>query len=162
MDYSSSDYSGAQAGAFAGFGIFMFFIIALIVLMVISTWRIFEKAGKPGWASIVPIYRTMIMIEIVGKPSIWILWCLLPCSSIVFGVWILNLLNKSFGKDEAFTIGMLFLPFIFWPMLGFGSAKYLGPSAQEAQPGYGDPYYNNHDNPYSPFYKGNDQPPTTP
>lgn len=154
MDYSSS-YSSESAGILAGIGItFIVIYLAILVLMVASMWKVFEKAGKPGWAAIIPIYNTLVMIEIVGKPTIWILWCLIPCVNIVFSIWLINLVSKSFGKEEGFTVGMLLLPFIFWPILGFGSARYVGPSAAEAQTGFG----KNPFNPNDPF----NQPPTTP
>jgi hypothetical protein len=108
-------------------------------------WKTFEKAGKPGWAAIVPIYNLYIMIEIVGKPSIWLLWCLLLC--INFIIWLYNLISKSFGKQEGFTFGLVVLGVIFWPILGFGSAQYLGPSAAEAQQGR----FGNSFNPNDPF-----------
>lgn len=154
MDYSSN-YSSESAGIFAGIGIaFVLVYLAILVLIVASMWKVFEKAGKPGWAAIIPIYNLLILIEIVGKPSIWILWCLIPCVNWVFIVWLTNLTSKSFGKQEGFTVGMILLPFIFWPILGFGDAKYLGPSAAEAQKGFG----NNSFGGNNPF----NQPPTTP
>jgi ABC-type sulfate transport system permease subunit len=130
-------YDGAEAG-FAGviiaFFIAFFWIFTLIwVISIVGMWKAFEKAGKPGWAALIPIYNLVVMIEIVGKPMIWVLWCLLPCVNWIFGIWVTNLISKSYGKDEGFTIGLLFLPFIFWPILGFGSAKYIGPSAAEAR-----------------------------
>ncbi|RYD73869.1 MAG: hypothetical protein EOP55_16255, partial [Sphingobacteriales bacterium] len=110
------------------------------------------------------IYNIIIMLEIVGKPMIWILWLLLPCTNIVFGVWLLNLMSKSYGKSEGFTLGLLFLSFIFWPILGFGDARYLGPSAAEAQNrGFGNNPFNNPNNPFgnqnTPFNNPNDTPP---
>ncbi|WGQ08081.1 DUF5684 domain-containing protein [Pedobacter gandavensis] len=129
MNYNNalSDTSGSFL---LGFGLFSF---VLIVLNIIGMWKIFVKAGKPGWASIIPIYNTIVLIEIVGKPTIWILWLLIPCTAPIFSIWLLNLLSKSFGKTESYTVGLVLLSFIFVPMLGFGSAKYLGPSAAEAQ-----------------------------
>ncbi|MDQ8003758.1 MAG: DUF5684 domain-containing protein [Pedobacter sp.] len=152
MDYSS-DYSSAGAGIFAGV-FFIFFIIGLgiSIISIIGAWKAFEKAGKPGWASLIPIYSTYVMIEIVGKPSIWLLWCLIPCVNIVFGIWLINLMSKSFGKEEGFTVGLILLPFIFWPILGFGSAKYIGPSAAEAQQGR---FGNGFGNPNDPFNQQN-------
>jgi len=95
------------------------------VIEIIGMWKTFVKAGQPGWACIIPIYNVYIMTKIGGKPAIWTLWCfLLP---IVFMVWVYNMISKSFGKDEGFTVGIIFLPFIFWPILGFGDAKYQGP-----------------------------------
>jgi len=133
MDYNSSGTSGMSTGI-GLFGGFTYF--AIIVLVVYSLWKIFEKAGKPGWAAIIPIYNIIILLEIIGKPPIWILWMLLPCSNIVFGIWAMNLLAKSFGKSEGFTVGLILLPFIFYPLLGLTDARYLGPSAKEAN-GFG-------------------------
>ncbi|RAV30626.1 DUF5684 domain-containing protein [Sinomicrobium soli] len=121
-----------QIGAVAGL-IGMVIYLAIIVLLIAGMWKVFEKAGKPGWAAIVPIYNIVVLIEIVGKPMWWIVLLLLPCVNIVAQVWITNLLSKSFGKSEGFTIGLVLLPFVFFPILGFGDARYQGPSAQEAQ-----------------------------
>jgi len=158
MDYNS-DYSGAAAGIGAGMVIFY---LAVLVLTYAGLWKIFVKAGKPGWAAIVPIYNLIVLIEIVGKPTIWVLWLIIPCVNIVFAVWLTNLLSKSFGKTEGYTVGMIILPFVFIPMLGFGDATYLGPSAAEAQNGF-----NNPNNPFggsNPFGSKDpfNQPPTTP
>lgn len=132
MDYSSS-YSPVGYGIGLGAGLFY---LVLIVLTYAGLWKMFVKAGKPGWAAIVPIYNAIILIEIVGKPTIWILWLLIPCVNFVFGIWLVNLLSKSFGKTEGYTVGMLLLPFVFYPVLGFGDAKYMGPSAAEANGGF--------------------------
>lgn len=91
-------------------------------------WVIFTKAGKPGWAAIIPIYNIIVLLEIVGKPLWWIiLVIILP---FIFGIWMLNLLSKSFGKGVGFTIGLIFLGFIFFPILAFGDAKYNGPAGK--------------------------------
>ncbi|MNK25883.1 hypothetical protein D3C87_442120 [compost metagenome] len=148
MDYSSQ-YSSGGAGILAGIGLtFIIIYLAVIVISIAGMWKTFEKAGKPGWACLIPIYNTYIMIEIVGKPSIWLLWCLIPCVNFVFSIWLINLMSKSFGKEEGFTVGLILLPFIFWPMLGFGSARYIGPSAAEAQQGG---FGNQFGNPNDPF-----------
>lgn len=129
MDYNSS------AGAAAGAGIGAFGIIINLVFLVLifgSMWKLFEKAGKPGWAAIIPIYNFIVLIEIVGKPTIWILYLLIPCVNIVFFIWLTNLLAKSFGKSEGYTVGLIIVPIVFYPLLGFGDAPYLGPSAAEA------------------------------
>jgi ABC-type sulfate transport system permease subunit len=163
MEYSQ-DYSSEAAGIMAGiFGTIILIYLAIYVLMVVGLWKVFEKAGKPGWAAIIPIYNTIIMIEIVGKPTIWVLWCLIPCVNIVFGIWLINLMSKSYGEGEGFTVGLILLPFIFWPILGFGSSRYIGPSAAEAQNPFGggqNPF-----NPNNPFNQSNNpfnQPPNTP
>lgn len=103
------------------------FVVFLVLLFAL--WRIFEKAGKPGWAAIVPIYNVIVLLEIVGKPWWWIiLMIFVPLGSIIWGIWTINLLSKSFGKNEGFTIGLIFLSIIFYPILGFGSATYQGPA----------------------------------
>ncbi len=105
--------------------------LAIIVLIVAAQWKIFAKAGKPGWAAIIPIYNIIVLLEIIGKPLWWIFLFLIPGVNIVFLIWTYNLLGKSFGKTEGFTVGMLLLPFIFIPILGFGDAKYSGPAGAE-------------------------------
>ncbi len=104
------------------------FYVAIIVLLIAAQWKIYTKAGKPGWACIVPIYNIIVLLEIVGKPLWWIILLLIPGVNIVFAIWMINLLSKSFGKTEGFTIGLLLLSFIFYPILGFGSASYEGPA----------------------------------
>lgn len=152
MDYSSQ-YPAESAGMFAGiFGTLLIIFLLPYVLYIVGMWKTFEKAGKPGWAAIIPIYNIYIMIEIVGKPSIWLLWCILPCVNFVFLIWLHNLISKSFGKQEGFTVGLILLWFIFWPILGFGSAKYIGPSAAEAQQGR---FGNGFGNPNDPFNQQN-------
>jgi len=91
-------------------------------------WKIYAKAGKPGWACLIPVYNLLVLLEIVGKPWWWLFLFLIPVVNIVFGIWVTNLLSKSFGKNEGFTIGLLLLPFIFYPVLGLGDAKYAGPA----------------------------------
>lgn len=117
-----------SGGAAAIVGIIMFLIYAIvIVVMIAGLWKIFVKAGKPGWAAIIPIYNVIILLEIVGRPMWWILIYLI-CAPIAAIIISLDL-AKSFGKDIGFGIGLIILPIIFYPMLGFGAATYVGPSA---------------------------------
>jgi len=95
-------------------------------------WKIYEKAGQPGWAAIIPIYNSYILLKIVGKPGWWLLLFLIPFVNIIFAIWTYNMLSKSFGKDEGFTVGLLLLGIVFFPILGFGAAKYLGPYGDKA------------------------------
>ncbi len=121
----SMDYYGDGLGT--GSVLFILFIVAFYLY---TYWRIFEKAGKPGWAAIIPIYNTIIMLEIVGKPWWWILLFLIPGVNIIFAIWMVNLLSLSFGKGVGFTLGLLFLGFIFYPILAFGLAEYKGPAGK--------------------------------
>ena len=94
-------------------------------------WKIFVKAGEPGWAAIIPIYNLYIITKITAKPIWWLLLLLLcPFINIVFGILLTVALAKSFGKGVGFAIGMILLPFVFYPMLGFGDATYTAPPAQ--------------------------------
>lgn len=102
--------------------------IALIVLILTSMWAVFAKAGKPGWAALIPIYNLIILLEIVGKPWWWLFLMIIPLLNVVFAIWVYNLLSKSFGKSEGFTVGLLLLSFIFFPILAFGDAEYQGPA----------------------------------
>lgn len=101
-------------------------IAALSILQIVATWRIYEKAGQPGWASIIPFYNFYVLLKIVGKPGWWLIWMFIPPAGFVVGIWVVNLLSKSFGKDVGFTLGLIFLSVIFYPILGFGNAEYQG------------------------------------
>jgi hypothetical protein len=107
-------------------------ILIIAVITVVGKWKVYEKAGKPGWAALIPVYTWIVTLEIVGKPIWWVVLLFIPCVNIIFFIWIINLLSKSYGQSEGFTIGLVLLGFIFWPILGFGSYQYIGPSAAEA------------------------------
>jgi len=107
-------------------------VSVLMILMIITQWIIYTKAGQPGWACIVPIYNILILLKIVGKPWWWILLMLIPIVNIVIQVMIVYLLAKSFGKGVGFTIGLFLLSIVFYPILAFGDAKYLGPAGETA------------------------------
>jgi hypothetical protein len=122
--------SSASAFHFSA-GIIICYLVILIVTAA-GWWKIFEKAGKPGWACIIPFYNYIVACEIVGKPIWWFLLMICPCVNFVFLIWVANLISKSFGKSEGFTVGLIILNPIFACILGFGDAVYLGPSAKEA------------------------------
>lgn len=106
--------------------------LLIAILVIISLWKIYQKAGYEGWEAIVPIYNLYIFTKIIGKPWWWVILLCIPYVNIVFGIWGLNMLSKSFGKSEGFTAGLYFLSFIFFPILAFGDAKYLGPFGDKA------------------------------
>ena len=84
-DTNPSAGSGGLIGALFG-GVFFLVWLAVVVLIFASLWKIFEKAGKPGWAGIVPIYNAVVLLEIVGRPIWWIILLLVPCVNFVFGI----------------------------------------------------------------------------
>lgn len=103
--------------------------LALIAFFIAVGWKIFTKAGKPGWAAIVPIYNIIVMMEIVGRPAWWVVLMLIPLVNLVVAILVSIDLAKSFGKSAGFGIGLAFLGFIFAPILAFGDAQYQGPAA---------------------------------
>jgi hypothetical protein len=119
---------GGGGGAIAAiFGIgFTLVMLAFVVLMIASGWKIFSKAGEPGWASIVPIYNVIVVLKIGGKPVWWILLFLIPLVNFIIGILLAIAIAEKFGKGTGFGLGMAFLPFIFYPMLAFGDAQYRG------------------------------------
>ena len=135
--YSGDAASGAAAaGLFAFFAIYMVVVFAVLALVIAGLWKIFVKAGKPGWAAIVPIYNIYTLIEIVGRPTWWLALLLLAFVPVIGSLAVLAVmfilywdLAKSFGKDIGFAIGLTLLSPVFIPMLGFGSAQYIGPMA---------------------------------
>jgi len=106
-------------------------IVGLLIalLLIVAMWKVFTKAGQPGWASIIPIYNLYIWCKIVGRPGWWILLMLIPFVNIIVGIILCIDMAKSFGKGAGFGIGLALLGVIFIPILGFGSAQYQGPSA---------------------------------
>jgi len=98
--------------------------IAIIVVVIIGLWKTFEKAGKPGWASIIPFYNLYVLTEIAGRPILWFILLLIPCVNIIAHIVVSIDVAKNFGKDTLYGVGLFLFPFIFYPMLGFGDAKY--------------------------------------
>ena len=106
-------------------------IVGLLIalLVIVAMWKVFTKAGQPGWASIIPIYNLYIWCKIVGRPWWWILLMLIPLVNFIIMIILCIDLAKSFGKGAGFGLGIAFLGIIFLPILGFGSAQYQGPAA---------------------------------
>ena len=106
--------------------------LAIYALVVAGWWMIFTKAGEEGWKAIIPIYNYIILLKIIGREWWWVLLALIPI--VGFVIWIIVSLDlaKSFGRGTGFAIGLIFLPFVFGPILGFGSDTYRGPAAKPA------------------------------
>ena len=123
--YSGTSYgvstTSGLTGAIAAMGLFFWILsMALSILMIISLWKIFKKAGKPGWASIIPIYNIYIMCEIAEKEWWYVLLSCVPFANIYAMIVLYNGMAKRFGKSGGFVAGMILLPVIFFPMLAFG------------------------------------------
>lgn len=104
--------------------------LVIYVLSVIAMWKIFTKAGKPGWASLIPIYNIVVMYQIVGLNPLLIILLFIPfingIAAIVLSIIQYIRLSKAFGKGAGFTFGLIFLSPIFLLILGFGNDKYIG------------------------------------
>jgi ABC-type transport system involved in cytochrome c biogenesis permease component len=112
--------------AAGGFSLFMLVYFALSILWIVGMWKMFDKAGKPGWAAIIPIYNIIVMLEVAGKPIWWILLLCIPVVNFVIAILMMLAVAERFGKGGGFAVGLILLPFIFFPMLGFGDATYQG------------------------------------
>ena len=110
----------------------LIFSLLITVVIIAGVWKVFVKAGKPGWASLTPFYNLFVILQIVGRPAWWLVLMLIPFVNFVVGIIISIDMAKSFGKGTGFGIGLLLLGFIFYPMLGFGDARYQGPSAPQS------------------------------
>lgn len=117
------------AGAAGGLVILVIWL-AILVLIIAGFWKVFEKAGQPGWAAIVPIYNVYVLCKIAGRPGWWLILFFVPIVSFVIAIIVSVDVAKAFGKGVGFALGLIFLGFIFYPVLGFGSAQYQGPPAR--------------------------------
>ncbi len=128
----------ATNGGFVGILVIVY--IAIIVFEIAALWKVFVKAGQPGWAAIIPIYNLYILLKVIGRPGWWILLFLLGIiplvgwiAVLVLGIIIAIDLAKSFAKSSGFAVGLFLLNFIFIPILGFGESQYVGPAAAGAR-----------------------------
>lgn len=95
-------------------------------ISLISMWRIYKKAGQPGWAAIIPFYNIIVWLKIISKPAWWLILLFIPFVNIVILIWMINLLAKRFERKIGFTFGLLFLGVFFYPLLAFKDYKYIG------------------------------------
>ena len=130
------DYSSQSPTLLVGSLLYIVFLLAIIILMITSLWKIFTKAGRPGWKSIIPFYNFYILLKISGRPGWWMLFFLVPFGGIIVSFILSVDLAKSFGKSTVFGIVLLgLLPLIGYPMLGFGKSTYIGSNAGSSMPG---------------------------
>lgn len=107
--------------------------IAWSVLVIAGWWKVFVKAGEPGWAAIIPFYNIYVMLRIVGRPGWMLIGFFIPILNVIFYVILMGNIAKSFGKGVGFVLGLIFLNPLFAMILGFGQAKYVGPTAEQGQ-----------------------------
>ena len=100
-------------------------MIGLLIFFVAGCWKTFTKAGKPGWACLIPIYNVFVLMDIAGRPAWWVLLMFVPFVNFFVALVVMMDIAKNFGKGAGFGFGLFFLGFIFYPILGFGDAEYL-------------------------------------
>lgn len=118
-----------SAGMCGGSVIGMIIGLAFAILMIVATWKVFVKAGRPGWAVLIPIYNTYVFLKIAGKPGWWLIWFFIPLLNLIFGIIATVAFAQNFGKGTGFAVGLILLPIIFFPILAFGEAQYVGEGA---------------------------------
>ena len=116
----------AGSGAIMGGLFFTVIMLGFAAVMVASMWKLFTKAGEPGWASIVPIYNLITLLKITGKPVWWIVLFCVPLVNFYALIMVCMGLAKSFGKSSGFGLGLVLVSPVFIPLPGFGNAQYVG------------------------------------
>jgi hypothetical protein len=125
----AQDASESTAPPAAFSPVFVIVWLLVVVLMVAAMWKVFTKAGQPGWAAIIPIVNIYFLCKVAGRPGWWVILTFIPLVNLI--IWIVLCVDvaKNFGKGAGFGIGLALLGFIFFPILGFGSAQYQGQAA---------------------------------
>lgn len=116
---SQADETAGIVGPFI-----MLVYLAIIIVVIVGMWKTFEKANQPGWGCIIPIYNFVLLLKIAGKPIWWLILLFIPLINFVPCILVPLAVAKNFRKGAGFGIGLLFLPFIFYPILGFGNAEF--------------------------------------
>lgn len=132
-------YVDTNMSGFAYTLIWLLFL-AIYIIAVIGLWKMYTKAGKPGWAAIIPLYNWWVWIKIIGRPTWWF-WAMIAAlllswipligwllTVLVAILWLLGCLDmaRCFGKGVGHGLLLWLFPFILAPILGFGSARYVG------------------------------------
>ena len=99
-------------------------VLLLVILMIVSLWKVYEKAGQAGWKSLIPIYNYVVFLNMIDKPVWWIILLFVPLVSVLVLIIMHIELAKRFGKGVLYGLGLCFLPIIFFPLLAFGDATY--------------------------------------
>ena len=123
---STVDYSSAIATSMAVVSVIMIIFFIIGVITIIANWKVFTKAGKPGWTSLIPFYNMYQLFEVAGMNGWMFLLLLVPFVNFIIIIMLNINLAKAFGKDTGFAIGLILLNPIFMLILAFSDAKYIG------------------------------------
>jgi len=123
--------AGGSSGDMVVSVLSLLFGFALLFVALAASWKIFAKAGQPGWAALIPFYNIVVLLKIVGRPTWWLLLWFVPVVNVVISLILTHDLSRAFGKGIGFTLGLIFLGPIFILLLAFGPAQYVGAGADE-------------------------------
>jgi hypothetical protein len=124
-DTAAAEAAAAAAAAGMGMGVLLFYLL-IIVISIAGMWAMFTKAGHPGWMAIVPFLNAYILLQIARRPGWWLILLLIPIVSLIIWIVVAFDIARLFGRGAGTAIGLILLPFVFMPILGFGSAQYEG------------------------------------
>lgn len=122
MMTTSYSYDAASAGML----IYSLIMLVIAVIAIIALWKIFDKAGKPGWGAIIPFYNLYLLYDIAFGSGWFFLLSFIPFVNAIISIILMFKLAKSFGKGVGFGFGLLFLYPIFMLILAFGNSEYVG------------------------------------
>lgn len=117
---AGGEQSGSLMAALPG----LIFMSVIAFALIGGLWKMFEKAGEPGWAAIVPVYNAVVLLKIAGKPAWWIVLFFIPLANLIATFLVAASVSERFGKGLGFTLGLVLLPYVFYPVLGFGKSQY--------------------------------------
>ena len=112
-----------SGGGIGGLLVFVIYL-AVVVAVIAGVWKMLVKAGQPGWGILIPIFNFYLLIKVAGRPGWWLILLFVPIVNFVVTIIIPIDIAKNFGKGIGFALGLIFLGFIFYPILGFGDAQY--------------------------------------
>jgi len=124
MLFQETETTAPSGAAVAMGSAFMVVWLAIAVLVIAAMWKVFVKAGKPGWAALIPIYNIIVLLEIAGKPLWWFILLLIPFVNIIVLIIVALAVARNFGKGTGFGLGLALLAPIFYPILAWGDAQY--------------------------------------
>lgn len=101
--------------------------LIIVVVLLIALWKIYEKGGEKGWKALIPFYNVYIEFKLFWGNGWMFLLTLIPIVNVVVQIMLLHKMSKAFGHGIGFTLGLIFLPYIFLAILGFNGDEYLGP-----------------------------------
>lgn len=119
---AGSEQSGSFMAALPG----LLFMSLIAFALIGGLWKLFEKAGEPGWAALVPIYNGVVLLKIAGKPAWWLVLFFIPLVNLIATFMVAVAVSERFGKGTGFALGLVLVPYVFYPILGFGKSQYTG------------------------------------